>query len=375
MQSVADQLRAGRTTVTIGGTQYPINNAAYRNQIMAGYPAPPSQPPVTVSAPPPGVGTEFPEAEALKQMAQIDPASEALRQQLARSYATPLTQAGGPPSAAALQSYLDLYKSLDPQTFAAMQALGPKYQSYLESVGGVVGKAQQEAALGAALDPSTRREIEQATRAAQGARGNVYGTPQMVEEAMTRGQAGMAIQRQRQQDYLQALGAQQGGLGAYQSYLTSGFTPGATAFGLYQQNLGNLRQAQQAAQSYLASGQTPYAAGAGYLGAAQQAGAAASAGGPQYQPAALSGSPYSYMNPNYGLSMGQLSNQWYQNLAAYGGQGSARNPWASAGMGAAGGALSGAATGATMGTVAGVPGWIVGGALGAIGGGLSGYAG
>src|SRR5215472_2874477 len=64
---------------------------------------------------PPTIGaTTQPESMALGQMAQIDPASEALRQQLAGSYLGPLAQGTGPPSAAAIQSYLDTYGQVDP---------------------------------------------------------------------------------------------------------------------------------------------------------------------------------------------------------------------------------------------------------------------
>jgi hypothetical protein len=327
----------------------PIKAAATAAAKPAAAPAPrPTAPPVTVTAPPTpqyGTSTAFPEQTALQQMRQIDPATEALRQQLAQSYATPLTQAGGPPSAGTLQSYLNLYRQVDPTTALAQQQLGQRLQS--------------QAALGSQLDPQTAREVAQGVRMAQGARGNVYGTPQMVEEAMTRGQAGMALSRQRQQDL--------------QSYLSSGMTPGATAFNLYQQNLGNLRQAQGAAQSYLGSGQTPYQAGAGYLGNVQQQAGAASQGGPQYQPSALS-SPYSYFNPNYGQSMGSQANQWYNSLlSSYGMQqaGQGKNQAMGALAGAAGGALSGAIGGSAVPGV----GTLVGAGIGAIGGGLSGYFG
>jgi hypothetical protein len=75
-------------------------------------------------------------------------------------------------------------------------------------------QAQTQAALGSQLDPVTARQVEQQTRLGQVARGNVYGTPQMVEEAMTTGQAGLALQQQRQQQLGTALGAQQSYLGA-----------------------------------------------------------------------------------------------------------------------------------------------------------------
>ena len=293
-----------------------------------------------------GATAQAPESVALQQMGQIDPASEALRQQLAGSFATPLSQAQQP-SAATLQSYLDMYGQLDPQSYATMQALG-------QQVGGNL-------ALGSTLDPSTQREVEQATRAAQGARGNVYGTPQMVAEAMTRGQAGLQLQQQRQQ--------------AAQSYLASGLTPASTALNLYQQNLANLRGAQQGAQSYLGSGQTPYQAGAGYLANAQQAGAAASQGFSVGQPAGLAPS-YSYLNPAYGQQTSQTALGYYNQMAnlygtqlAYGGQ-------KSGGLGSAlGGAVSGAASGAALGSIIPGVGTVIGGVAGGLLGGVGGYFG
>src|SRR5206468_4849445 len=98
------------------------------------------------------------------------------------------------------------------------------------------------------------------------------------------------------------------------------------------------QQAQGAALGYLGSGQTPYQAGASYLDRAQQNAAYAAQGGPQYNPAAL-GQSYTgtaAQAPQYGLGIGGQTNQWYNSLAAYGGQSQAqRNPTASALGGAA----------------------------------------
>jgi hypothetical protein len=340
-QSIADQLRTGAQSVRVGGKQYQIA-PSWAAQIKAGYPAAQRAQQAPETRTEQAVGTTTggaqPESVALQQMAEIDPASEALRQQLAKSYAEPLSQAQGPPSAGTLQSYLDLYKQLDPTSLAATQQLGAHLQA--------------QEALGPYLDPQAQREVAQGTRAAQGARGNVYGTSQMVEEAMARGQAGMATQRQRQQDL--------------QSYLSAGLSPATTAVNLYQQNLANLRAAQSGAQSYLGSGVTPYQAGAGYLGAAQQAGAAASQGGPQYQPAALS-SPYSYMSPTYGQNMGAQANQWYNSLLSnYGMQAAQGGGARSRLMGAAGGALGGAVAGSALGPWGTLGGAVVGGLGGAL---------
>jgi hypothetical protein len=320
-----------------------------------------------------------PEQVALQQMAQIDPASEALRQQLAASYASPLAAAGnvpmpvtptmGPPSAAALQSYLNAYGQIDPTGLAATQQLETALS--------------QQAALGSQLDPVTQMQVEQATREAQLARGNVYGTPQLVQEAMTTGQAGLALQQQRQQ--------------ALQSYLTSGAAPGVLANQLYQQGLanyqnqynqylnawnagqGNLRAAQAGAMGYLGSGITPYQAGANYVSNANQMAALAAQGGPVYQPQG----PSSYYTgagtssfPQYGLDISQIGNQYMQamNYGQYQ-QAALNQPRGGGAGGAAGGALQGAASGALTGAATGPWGALIGAGVGALGGAAKGYFG
>jgi len=299
-----------------------------------------------------GAGQQQPESVALQQMAQIDPATEALRQGLASSYASTLQQGPTPPAAGDVQSYLNLYGQVDPGGLAARQQLQ--------------GALAQQSALGTQLDPETVRELEQQTRESQIARGNVYGTPQLVQEAMTRGQAGLALQQQRQQNL--------------QSFLSSGQDVGSTALGLYQQGLGNYRQGQQAALSYLGSGQTPYQAGAGYLNTAENRAASAAQGGPNYMPQG----PSSYYTgagtssfPQYGLDMSQLSNQWYNSINQWNMQSAALGMGGKSGgqrAGAAGaGALSGAASGALAGSAIPGIGTAIGAGVGALAGGLGGY--
>jgi hypothetical protein len=287
-------------------------------------------------------------------MAQIDPATEALRQALAQSYLTPLQQAGAP-SAEQFQRELALYGQIDPTGLAARQNLEAQLAS--------------QAALGSALDPVTMRQIEQQVRAGQVGRGNVYGTPQLVEEAMTTGQAGLALQQARQQ----ALG----------QFLQGGLSPGDVALNLYNQQQAQLRAAQSAAGGYLASGVTPYQAGAGYLSTAEQRAAAAAQGGAVYNPQGQSGY-YTGQGvasfPQYGLDISQLANQWQQSMnygqyAGYNAQlaGAQRGGMGGSGAGAAKGAISGAASGALAGSAAGGIGAIPGALIGAIGGGLGGY--
>jgi hypothetical protein len=292
-----------------------------------------------------------PEQVALQQMGQIDPATEQLRQQLATSYLTPLGQ-GQTPTAAQFQSLLGVYGQVDPTSAAARTQLGQDL-------------AAQEA-LGTQLDPATQRQLEQQTRIAQSARGNVYGTPQLVEEAMTTGQAGLALQQQRQQ--------------ALQGYLQSGATTGDLAMNLYNQQQNQLRAAQQSALGYMGSGQTPYQAGASYLNTAEQRAATAAQGGPAYNPQGQS--PYytgqgTSSFPQYGLDMSQLAGNWYNNinqanLQAYGLQ-QAYGQQGNKGGQAASGALTGAASGALTGAAAGPWGALIGAGVGALGGAAKGY--
>jgi hypothetical protein len=308
-----------------------------------------------------GFQSANPETNALKQQAQIDPTSEALRSQLAGSYATPLSQ-GTTPSAADYKSYLDQFQQLDPEEYAQRQGLATSMDSYLK-------QAQDQAALGSQLDPVTARQVEQQTRLGQAARGNVYGTPQMAEEAMTTGQAGLALQQQRQAQLGTALGAQQ-------SYLGAGLGLGDTALSLYQQNRSNLQSAQNSALGYLGSGQTPYQTGASYLNQANQNAAAAAQGGPVYQPAALGSTTQAAQIPQYGLDIGQQSQNWYNSLQAYNGGGlPTKNKGVAAATGAATGALSGAVGGATIGSSVPGLGTLAGAAIGAGAGALTGGAG
>jgi hypothetical protein len=362
--------------------------------------------------------TTPPETTALQQIAAVDPTSEALRTAVAGSYLTPLQQAGAP-KASDFQSYLDLYKQVADyvtkvtgqaptspedalQKYAQLDPAGFKQMQQLSgAMGSQLTKAQQEASLGSTLDAATVREVEQQTRAGQSARGNIYGTPQLVEEAMARGSAGEARAAQRRADLANAnqamqsyltsgatagavgnTGYQQGvanraqALGLQQSYLTSGQGLGDIAMNLYNQNQANLRANQQGALSYLGSGQTPYQMGASYLSAAEQNAAQAAAGGPQYNPASLGQTYQASQIPQYGLDTSQNTLNWYNQLSSFMNPGGAtKNRTGAALGGAASGALSGAATGATLGSAAGGIGAIPGAIIGGIGGGVLGGGG
>ena len=305
-----------------------------------------------------------PEQAAAADVARIDPQTAALRNQLGQSYlnqvsnqpqvSMPGVPTNAAPTAGAINSYLDTYRGVDPTGLAARQQL----ESDL---------AAQEK-LGAQLDPETAREVEQQTRLAQSARGNVYGTPELVAEAMQRGQAGEARQRQRQQDL--------------QSFLQSGQDVGSVGQNLYEKgqadylakyqnylNAWNAQQAntranQQGALSYLTSGATPYATQMAYVDRATGASQAAT---PSYN-TGVSGQSPSYNQgsySSYGTQTASDAQSMYQQmLQAYGMQPLQKNRAA----GALGGAISGG--------IAGIPlagatygGSVVGGAaVGALGG-------
>ena len=351
-QNVGKTILVNGNPVTIDQDINPdqLLSAFQNNQVGWGQTPGPQQPSGDI-----GGGIQ-PEQVALAQMAQIDPFTEALRQQVAASYLG--TTFGGPPSAGNVQSYLDLYNQIDPTGLAGRQQLGQDL-------------AAQEA-LGTQLDPVTQRQIEQSVRTAQAARGNVYGTPQLVQEAMTTGQAGLALQQQRQ--------------AALQGFYQSGQDVGNVAQSLYQTGLSNRLAQQQAALGYLGSGQTPYQAGASYLNTAEQRAAAAAQGGAAYMPQGPSGyytGAGTSSFPQYGLDVSQLANQWQQSMnygqyAGYNAQLAASQSkgggFGGGSMGgAAKGAIGGAASGALAGAAAGGVGAIPGALIGAIGGGLGGY--
>jgi hypothetical protein len=79
---------------------------------------------------------------------------------------------------------------------------------------GLAADANQGLALGSALDPATRRELQQGVRAAQAARGMGYGLGDAAEEGMTLGSAAEARRRQRQQ-YALAVNAGRPNMMAY----------------------------------------------------------------------------------------------------------------------------------------------------------------
>lgn len=93
-------------------------------------------------------------------------------------------------------------KAADPESWALRQRLlgevggervSPELQRLLDD-------ASAEYELGSKLDDSTAREVEQAVRSAQAARGNVLGTAAATQEAMARGEMGYQRKQQRAQN-------------------------------------------------------------------------------------------------------------------------------------------------------------------------------
>jgi len=84
--------------------------------------------------------------------------------------------------------------NLGPSAVAAIKASNPQQQQLLDALN---QQAAQGLSLGASLDPSLRREIQQGVRSGQTARGMGYGPSDLYEEALTTGRAGEALQNQR----------------------------------------------------------------------------------------------------------------------------------------------------------------------------------
>ena len=99
------------------------------------------------------------------------------------------------------QSVAEL-KAADPGSWAMRQKLMDDVQK--DQVSPELSKLYNDAAadyaLGSQLDDSTAREVEQAVRSAQTARGNVLGSAAATQEAMARGEAGYQRKLQRAQN-------------------------------------------------------------------------------------------------------------------------------------------------------------------------------
>ena len=210
-------------------------------------------------------------------------------------------------------------EQIDPTIGATVRGLSRQYQTMAETPLGPTTTQQteelrntieQEAInqlrLGSTIGAEERRGYEQAARAAQTARGNIFGLGPAVQEAASIGAAGEQRKLAR--------------YGAAASFLGSGETTGAaTARDLGLRNA--LEQSRLgAAQGFVAGGPTMYNLASQRLGAQQgmlnnylAASAPQATGGFQATPSAAN--PYAYVNPNAGFVGAQNASNIYGTLA------------------------------------------------------------
>ena len=216
---------------------------------------------------------------------------------------------------------LDQIREIDPNLFNTIGEIGKQYRTLATTPIGPTTAESTEAlrreteariagqvALGSQLGAEEQRQYQQAARAAQTARGNVFGVAPAVEEAVTTGLAG--------EQRLQAR------LGAAQGFLSSGQTVSdalardvSLRNALEQSRLG-------AAAEFAAAGPSVYnlanqrtaqqrAALQQYVGATlpQQTGG--------FQPQPTQMTPYAYVNPQAGFLGAQNAANIYGSLADY----------------------------------------------------------
>ena len=212
-------------------------------------------------------------------------------------------------------------ETIDPTIGATVRALSKQYQTMAETPLEATTSPETEAfrrdveqriagqvALGSQLGAEEQRQYQQAARAAQTARGNIFGVAPAVEEAVTTGLAG--------EQRLQArLGAAQGFLASGQSMSDAIARDVGLRNALTQSRLG-------AAQGFIASGPTLYNLASQRLGQQQNilnnylaASAPQATGGFQATPSAAN--PYAYVNPNAGFVGAQNAASIYNTLADY----------------------------------------------------------
>ena len=212
-------------------------------------------------------------------------------------------------------------ETIDPTIGATVRGLAKQYQTMAETPLEATTSPETEAfrrdveqriasqvALGSQLGAEEQRQYQQAARAAQTARGNIFGVAPAVEEAVTTGLAG--------EQRLQArLGAAQGFLASGQSMSDAIARDVGLRNALTQSRLG-------AAQGFIASGPTMYNLASQRLGTQQAmlnnylaASAPQATGGFQATPSAAN--PYAYVNPNAGFIGAQNAASIYNTLADY----------------------------------------------------------
>jgi len=210
---------------------------------------------------------------------------------------------------------------IDPESYRTAVGLGQKYREMATAPIGETKSAQaeqlrsnleQEAinqlALGSQLGAEEQRQYQQAARAAQTARGNIFGVAPAVEEAVTTGLAGEQRKLARYGAATQFLASGQNTSDALKSDIAfrdallqnrlgaaSGFVAGGPS--LY--NLGQARTAQQqnAMQSYIQANQ-------------------ALPGGFNQQPSTAANF-YQTTNPNIPVALTQAFNDLYRSQSNY----------------------------------------------------------
>jgi uncharacterized protein YdbL (DUF1318 family) len=220
----------------------------------------------------------LPEERTLTQIEQIDPTIGATVRGLSRQYQT-----------------------------MAETPLGPTTTQQTEELRNTIEQeALNQLRLGSTIGAEERRGYEQSIRAAQTARGNVFGLGPAVQEASQIGAAGEQRKLAR--------------YGAAAAFLGSGETTGAaTARDLGLRNA--LEQSRLgAAQGFVAGGPTMYNLASQRLGAQQgmlnnylAASAPQATGGFQATPSAAN--PYAYVNPNAGFVGAQNASNIFGTLA------------------------------------------------------------
>lgn len=219
---------------------------------------------------------------------------------------------------------IDQINEIDPTVGATVRALSKQYQTMAETPLAATTSPETEAfrrdveqriagqvALGSQLGAEEQRQYQQAARAAQTARGNIFGVAPAVEEAVTTGLAG--------EQRLQArLGAAQGFLASGQSMSDAAARDVGLRNALEQSRLG-------AAQGFIASGPTLYNLASQRLGTQQAmlnnylAASQPKATG-TFQATPSAANPYAYVNPNAGFVGAQNAASIYNTLADYAGQ-------------------------------------------------------
>jgi len=219
------------------------------------------------------------------------------------------------------QRTLDQIREIDPNLFNTITQLSKQYgELAAQPIGPTTAESTEalrreteariagQVALGSQLGAEEQRQYQQAARAAQTARGNVFGVAPAVEEAVTTGLAG--------EQRLQArLGAAQGFLSSGQSVSDALARDVSLRNALQQSRLG-------AAAEFAAAGPSPYNLAtqrfAQQQGLLQNYMAAAQPQATQpFQATPSAMVPYAYTDPMAGFRGAQNAAQIYGDLARY----------------------------------------------------------